>query len=128
MTAISGAFQIGMQQALKIRAGSLPRRGQGIGVGELPIKGAGMLVGNGEKNPRRIPINAGVHVKAVATSRNTAFLPTSRSCFKHRYILMLNSLTTVWRFCVNFWVIFGNFGKESRLEKIFFRWVLIACR
>ena len=29
-----------------------------------------------------------------------------------RQISLLISLTTVWRVCVNFWVIFGHFGKE----------------
>ena len=55
---------------------------------------------------------AGVNVKAVLTSLNTAFLPISRSRFKRHKISLLMSLTTVWRFCVNFWVIFGHFGKE----------------
>ena len=51
-------------------------------------------------------------MKAVLTSLNTAFLPISRSRFKQRKISMLISLSTVWQFCVNFWVIFGHFGKE----------------
>ena len=55
---------------------------------------------------------AGVHVKAVLTSPNTAFLPISQSRFKRHLISLLISLTTVWRFCVNVWVIFGHFGKE----------------
>ena len=55
-----------------------------------------------------------MYVKAVLTSLNTAFLPISRPCFKQREISMLISLTTVWRFCVNFWVIFVNFGKIYR--------------
>ena len=41
---------------------------------------------------------AGVHVKAVLTSLNTAFQPISRPRFKQRQIPMLISLTTVWRF------------------------------
>ena len=52
------------------------------------------------------------HVKAVFTSLNTAFLPISRSRFKRRQIPMLITLSTVWQFCVNFWVIFRCFGKE----------------
>ena len=55
---------------------------------------------------------AGVHVKAVFTSLNTAFLPISRSRFKRRQIPMLITLSTIWQFCVNFWVIFRCFGKE----------------
>ena len=65
---------------------------------------------NGEK--ARFKFKAGVHVKAVLTSFNTAFLPISRSRFKRHKISLFISLTTVWRFCVNFWVIFGHFGKE----------------
>ena len=55
-----------------------------------------------------------VHMKAVLTSLNTAFLPInfSRSRFKRRYMSLLISLTSVWWFCVNFRVIFGHFGKE----------------
>ena len=35
--------------------------------------------------PLALPeVKAGVHVKAVLTSLNTAFLPISRSCFKRR--------------------------------------------
>ena len=30
---------------------------------------------------------------------------------------MLITITTVWRFCVNFWVIFGHFGKEIFFSK-----------
>ena len=55
---------------------------------------------------------AGVNVKAVFTSLNTAFLPISRSRFKRRQIPMLITLSTIWQFCVNFWVIFRCFGKE----------------
>ena len=55
---------------------------------------------------------AGVNVKAVFTSLNTAFLPISRSRFKRRQIPMLKTLSTIWQFCVNFWVIFRCFGKE----------------
>ena len=50
-------------------------------------------------------------------SLNTAFLPVSRSRFKQSQISKLISLTTVWRFCVNFWVIFGHFGKEIFSQK-----------
>ena len=57
-------------------------------------------------------IKAGVNVKAVFTSLNTAFLPISRSRFKRRQIPMLITLSTIWQFCVNFWVIFRCFGKE----------------
>ena len=41
-----------------------------------------------------------------------AFLPIARSRFKQRLASLLILLTTAWRFCVNFWVIFGHFGKE----------------
>ena len=54
-------------------------------------------------------IRAGVHMKAVLSS---AFLPISRSHFKQRKISKLTTITTVRRFCANFWVIFGHFGKE----------------
>ena len=47
-------------------------------------------------------LKAGLTLKAVLTSVNTAFLPRSRSPFKQRQIPMPISLTTVWRFCVNF--------------------------
>ena len=59
-------------------------------------------------------LKAGVNVKAALTSHNTAFriLPISLSHFKRNYISMLIPLTTIWRFRVNFWVIFGHFGKE----------------
>ena len=57
-------------------------------------------------------VKAGVNVKAVFTSLNTAFLPISRSRFKRRQIPMLKTLSTIWQFCVNFWVIFRCFGKE----------------
>ena len=60
----------------------------------------------------RREIKAGVNVKAVFTSLNTAFLPISRSRFKRRQIPMLITLSTIWQFCVNFWVIFRCFGKE----------------
>ena len=37
-------------------------------------------------------------------------------------VSMLITTTTVWRFCVNFWLIFGHFGKEiffsQRIGKI----------
>ena len=59
-----------------------------------------------------LSIKAGVNVKAVFTSLNTAFLPISRSRFKRRQIPMLKTLSTIWQFCVNFWVIFRCFGKE----------------
>ena len=49
-------------------------------------------------------VKVGVNVKA--------FPPISRSRFKRHLISLLISLTTIWRFCVNFWVIFGHFGKE----------------
>ena len=57
-------------------------------------------------------LKAGVNVKAVFTSLNTAFLPISRSRFKRRQIPMLITMSTIWQFCVNFWVIFRCFGKE----------------
>ena len=57
-------------------------------------------------------VKAGVNVKVVFTSLNTAFLPISRSRFKRRQIPMLITLSTIWQFCVNFWVIFRCFGKE----------------
>ena len=60
----------------------------------------------------RYNVKAGVNVKAVFTSLNTAFLPISRSRFKRRQIPMLITLSTIWQFCVNFWVIFRCFGKE----------------
>ena len=60
----------------------------------------------------KISVKAGVNVKAVFTSLNTAFLPISRSRFKRRQIPMLITLSTTWQFCVNFWVIFRCFGKE----------------
>ena len=56
-------------------------------------------------------VKAGVNVKAVFTSLNTAFLPISRSRFKRRQIPSLITLSTIWQFCVNFWVIFRCFGK-----------------
>ena len=31
---------------------------------------------------------------------------------------MLVTMTTVWQFCVNFWVIFGYFGKEIVFLKL----------
>ena len=62
-------------------------------------------------------VKAGVNVKAVFTSLNTAFLPISRSRFKRRQIPMLKTLSTIWQFCVNFWVIFRCFGKERFLLK-----------
>ena len=52
-----------------------------------------------------------------------AFLPISRSRFKQRLIPLLISLTTVWQFCVNFWVIFGHFaGKRYFLWKDRLNW------
>ena len=57
-------------------------------------------------------VKAGVNVKAVFTSLNTVFLPISRSRFKRRQIPMLITLSTIWQFCVNIWVIFRCFGKE----------------
>ena len=39
------------------------------------------------------------------------FWPISRSRFKQRWISLLIPIPTVWRFCVNFWVIFGHYGK-----------------
>ena len=59
-----------------------------------------------------IQFKSGVHVKAVLTTFNTALLPISRSRYKQREISLLISLTTVWWFCVNFWVVWGHFGKE----------------
>ena len=56
-------------------------------------------------------------MKAVLTSLKTAFLSISRSRYKQRQISMVISLTNVWRFCANFWVIFGHFGKEIFLLK-----------
>ena len=61
---------------------------------------------------KRKQVKVGVNVKAVFTSLNTAFLPISRSRFKRRQIPMLITLSTIWQFCVNFWVIFRCFGKE----------------
>ena len=63
-------------------------------------------------------LKAGVNVKAVFTSLNTAFLPISRSRFKRRQIPSLITLSTIWRFCVNFWVIFRCFGKEIFSQRI----------
>ena len=60
----------------------------------------------------KLALKAGVNVKAVFTSLNTAFLPIFRSRFKRRQIPMLITLSTIWQFCVNFWVIFRCFGKE----------------
>ena len=65
-----------------------------------------------KKYARTNILKAGVNVKAVFTSLNTAFLPISRSRFKRRQIPMLITLSTIWQFCVNFWVIFRCFGKE----------------
>ena len=62
-------------------------------------------------------IKAGVNVKAVFTSLNTAFLPISRSRFKRRQIPSLITLSTIWQFCVNFWEIFRCFGKERYFLK-----------
>ena len=61
----------------------------------------------------RYLVKAGVNVKAVLTSLNTAFMPISRSRrFQATLLPLLISLTTVWQFGVNFWVIFEYFGKE----------------
>ena len=56
-------------------------------------------------------------MKAVFTSLNTAFLPISRSRFKRRQIPMLITLSTIWQFCVNFWVILGVLGKRDFFSK-----------
>ena len=58
-------------------------------------------------------LQAGVNVKVVLTLLNSAFLPIPQSRFKQHQIPMLISLTTVCRFCVNFWGIFVYFGKEE---------------
>ena len=50
-------------------------RGEGVGVGEA---------GAEERTIRDKRVKAGVHVKAVLTSLNRAFLPISRSRFKQR--------------------------------------------
>ena len=34
-----------------------------------------------------------------------------------QFLIPLILLTTVWRFCVNFWVIFGRFGIEIFFSK-----------
>ena len=70
----------------------------------------------------RFTVKAGVNVKAVFTSLNTAFLPISRSRFKRRQIPMLITLSTIWQFCVNFWVIFRCFGKERFFSKDRLNW------
>ena len=62
-------------------------------------------------------VKAGVHAKAVLTSLNTAFLPISRSRFKQRLIFVLITITTIWRFCVNIWMVFWHFGKEITFLK-----------
>ena len=67
---------------------------------------------NFSRNIGAVFFKAGVNVKAVFASLNTAFLPISRSRFKRRQIPMLITLSTIWQFCVNFWVIFRCFGKE----------------
>ena len=66
-----------------------------------------------EEKSRKIEIltpfmMAGVNVKTVLTSLNTAFLPISRSRFKQRKSLWLFHLTTLWRsvlckFLGDFW-------------------------
>ena len=66
--------------------------------------------------------NAEVHVKAVLTSLNTALLPISRSRFKRRWISLFISLTFGWRFCENFWVSFGHFGKFFFFSKDRLNW------
>ena len=65
-----------------------------------------------QEGSKVVQLKAGVNVKAVFTSLNTAFLPISRSRFKRRQIPMLKTLSTICQFCVNFWVIFRCFGKE----------------
>ena len=56
---------------------------------------------------------AGVHVKAVLRSLTEHGLSAYISVtFQATLNLSAISLTTVWRFCVNLWVIFGHFGKE----------------
>ena len=57
-------------------------------------------------------VKVGFHLKAVFTSLNMAFVPISRSRFKQRQFPPLRTLRNVLRFCVNFWVTFGHFGKE----------------
>ena len=46
-------------------------------------------------------------MEAVLTSVNTPFLPVSRSHLK-----AILTLSAYWRFCLNFSVILGHFGKE----------------
>ena len=54
-------------------------------------------------------VKAGVNMKAVLMSLNTAFLPISLSnVSSNTKSLCLFSLTTVWQFCVNFGVIIGH--------------------
>ena len=50
---------------------------------------------------------AGVHLKAVLTSMNMAFVPISRWRFQQRQIPLFKTLTNVLRFCLSFWVILG---------------------
>ena len=57
-------------------------------------------------------VKVGFHLKAVLTSFNMAFVPISRSRFKQRQFPPLRTLRNVLRFCVNFWVTLGHFGKE----------------
>ena len=56
----------------------------------------------------------------VLSSLNTSFLPEYLGHVSSNSISsLLISLTTVWWFCVNFWVVLGNFGKEINF---FFFW------
>ena len=60
-----------------------------------------------------------VHVKAVLTLLNTAFLPISRSSFKQCQIPMLISLTIVWWFCVgDFWIFWETGIFSERIGQI----------
>ena len=61
--------------------------------------------------PKRM-LKAGFHLKDVLTSLNMAFVLIPRSRVKQRRIPLFKTLTNVLRFCVNFWLIFGHFGKE----------------
>ena len=78
----------------------------------------GEWVGNGSIiTCDQASLKAGVNVKAVFTSLNTAFLPISRSRFMRRQIPSLIALSTIWQFCVNFWVFLGVLGKRDIFSK-----------
>ena len=57
-------------------------------------------------------LKAGFYLKAVFMSLNVAFVPISRSRFKHCQIAPFRTFTNVLRFCVNFWMIFGHSVNE----------------